>query len=395
MFFVTAYLGEAHGSAKSARDFARCLLAHCRDTNIVAPKSECFGGHAVGYALFEPVWHLQERAGGVPPRQSRGRRLLTALRDRLSLTERLSGLAGPGWKKSIGREVVVVNGWASIAYWRSVGVSARRCALIVRESPRHFDCKDRDIPLSRIIAELASFDMLIFVSKILQEEWTQLEELSAKPSFYFPNCCEEEEVERVSVNDCYGVRAGLGLTEKDLMVVCPGTIEGRKGQDIVLRKWQAILDECPNAWLLLLGNGITDFGKGLIRDISAGVFGPRITHLEAQPSAIAYIKAANLLLFPSRAEALPRTVLEAMAAGTPIISSSVDGIPELIEHDRSGWLFNPEDDVSMIAGIAAAVSEPDRAAAWAAEARRRYHELFSRKCQIDRTPELLSWLGVD
>lgn len=388
MFFVSAHLGEAHGSAKSARDFARSLLVHCTNTSIVCPRSESFPPELAGYALHDPVWYEEPAACR---KRAKGR--LGRMVGRLDLM--LTRLMRRGMmQQKMRREVVVVNGWASLGYWRSLGAPARRCALIVRESPRHFQYADRDVPVSRVTAELAQFDRLIFVSSRVQDEWLQYTELSGKPSFYFPNCCEEEEVARVSDADRKAIRAALDIAPDEAMAICPGTVEQRKGIDIVLKRWREILDKVPNARLVILGNGTKEFGVPLLKEVAAGSYGPQVTHVEAQPSAVAYISAADLLLFPTKAEALPRAVLEAMAAATPVVTTAVDGIPELIEHDRSGWLFELGDEEAMIAGVTAALNDRATAARWAHEARRRYHQEFSRKRQIERMSMLVSWLNA-
>jgi glycosyltransferase involved in cell wall biosynthesis len=295
----------------------------------------------------------------------------------------------------MGRDVVVVNGWGSINYWRSLEASAKRSVLIVRESPRHFQYVERNIPVPDVAEQFSSFDQLIFVSSIVRDEWMQMEALKGKPSFYFPNCCEEEEVSSVSAAEREEVRAGLGLSTEDKMVICPGTIEERKGIEVVLRRWEDIREQVPKAVLILLGNGTAQYGVPLLREVAVGGYGRGIIHVPAQRSAIPYICAADLLLFPSRAEALPRVVLEAMAAGTPVVASAVDGVPELIEHGRTGLLFDVADDQAMVAGVVSALTTPGHAVALGDAARVKYANEFSRQQHIQRMPELLSWLGID
>ncbi|MBK1631877.1 hypothetical protein CKO31_14260 [Thiohalocapsa halophila] len=386
MFYVSAYLGEAHGSAKSARDFAKALLAHCGDTRIVCPRTEFFDSSAAGYPLHEPIWYRTEA------RKRYGRGWVGRVRGRLDRSFR--HLMRSGMRRAMHREVVVVNGWASISYWRSLAAAPKRSALIVRESPRHFEYGTRGTPISQVIREFATFDQLIFVSRIGQEEWTRMPELSAKPSFCFPNCCEEEEVASVSSGERDAIRSGLGLSGDEKMIICPGAVEERKGIEIVLRNWKGIKKKLPTARLIILGKATPDYGLPLVEGVAAGKYGPSITHIAEQPSAIPYICAADMMLFPSRAEALPRVILEAMAAGTPVVASTADGIPELIDHNRTGLLFDWNEPESMVAGVVKALTEPTQAAAWADAARRRYDERFSRRRQMERMPALLSWLGV-
>ena len=69
----------------------------------------------------------------------------------------------------------------------------------------------------------------------------------------------------------------------------------------------------------------------------------KVEFIPHQPSAIEYIYAADVLLQPSRSEALPRTILEAMALKTPIVASDVDGIPELVEDDMKDIIISNND----------------------------------------------------
>ena len=131
MFFVTAFLGEPHGSAKSARDFARALPAVHGDVNIVSPFCEDFGTAVSGYRIPSPFWHEYPRER-VP--LSWWRRVPPAARDALKRIR---------IRRAMNNEVVIVNGWASIDYWKELAVkSYRESVVIVRESPRHFDEDD-------------------------------------------------------------------------------------------------------------------------------------------------------------------------------------------------------------------------------------------------------------
>jgi glycosyltransferase involved in cell wall biosynthesis len=381
MFLVTAYLGEPHGSAKSARDIARALLAVHDDVHIVSPRVEHFDESVVGHALAAPVWHKYPRRG---THGSTERGLLSSARDgyrRLAISRAAAG------------HIVVVNGWASYRYWKQLAVKGHQhSVIIVRESPRHFEGGDRPEKLEALLSGLSEFDRLIFVSDRLREEWSQFTKLTGKPTFYLPNCCEEEDVARVCQLDRQEVRHRLGMARDELILICPGTIEKRKGQDIVLESWRAVLDAIPNARLVLLGDGGTDWGKIIAADIDRGKFGGRVSRIPSQPCALEHLYAADVLLCPSRAEAMPRTVLEGMALGMPIVATNVDGIPELVEAGVSGLLFHPTDASGMLERLHFIATHCEQARQLGAEARRRYATAFSRARQIERTRDLLTWL---
>lgn len=72
-----------------------------------------------------------------------------------------------------------------------------------------------------------------------------------------------------------------------------------------------------------------------------------------------YMKAATLLVLPSRWEGLPNVVLEAMSHGLPVIATAVDGSKELITEGQTGWLVPPGSVSQLAAKIAEALDRPD------------------------------------
>ena len=79
---------------------------------------------------------------------------------------------------------------------------------------------------------------------------------------------------------------------------------------------------------------------------------------------------ADLFVCASDVESLPRTVLEAMAWETPVLATSVFGLPELIDDGKTGWLCEPRDITALAAGIDRALStSPERKAQIARDSR--------------------------
>ena len=64
-----------------------------------------------------------------------------------------------------------------------------------------------------------------------------------------------------------------------------------------------------------------------------------------------YLKAFDLFVLPSIKEGMPWTVLEAMAAGLPIVAAKVGGVPEMIENGKSGILVEPQNPQELVAAI--------------------------------------------
>jgi 2-deoxystreptamine N-acetyl-D-glucosaminyltransferase/2-deoxystreptamine glucosyltransferase len=74
----------------------------------------------------------------------------------------------------------------------------------------------------------------------------------------------------------------------------------------------------------------------------------------------------DLLVLATRYEELPSVLIEAMAAGLPVIASRVGGIPALVDHDVNGLLVPPGDPAALAAAISRVLTEPGTAARLAA-----------------------------
>lgn len=83
------------------------------------------------------------------------------------------------------------------------------------------------------------------------------------------------------------------------------------------------------------------------------------------------LSSAGIFCFPSEIDHAPNAVLEAMAAGLPVVSLAVGAIPEMVVHGETGLLLEPGDDRGLLAALRALLDDPDRARAMGAAGRRR------------------------
>ena len=107
-----------------------------------------------------------------------------------------------------------------------------------------------------------------------------------------------------------------------------------------------------------------------------------------------YFRQASLLALPTREDNCPMTVLEAMAAGVPVLAANVGGVPELIENGRTGLFCDPLDSASMRDGLARLIENRDWARQLAAaaklEARQRFHPLAVAQRHMEIYREVLA-----
>ncbi|MDB6016923.1 MAG: hypothetical protein JWR19_1412 [Pedosphaera sp.] len=107
-----------------------------------------------------------------------------------------------------------------------------------------------------------------------------------------------------------------------------------------------------------------------------------------------YLKTATMLALPSLEDNCPMVVLEAMAAGVPVLAAKVGGLPDLIEDGKNGLFCNPLEADSMAVGVQRILDNPQMARALAQTAkqmaRERFHPLFIAQRHVEIYREVLS-----
>lgn len=166
------------------------------------------------------------------------------------------------------------------------------------------------------------------------------------------------------------LRARLGLEARHLMVLTPATICARKGQrDLVAAAMR--LKAHDGMRFLMVGDAVDPYARRLRRDLAR--LPPGVVRLvPAQADMAPWYQAADMVALPTRGEAAPRVVLEALAAGLPLVVAPVDGVPEQVRGPGDGALFCPPGDGAALAAALSRLAAADMRARLAAAARRRF-----------------------
>ena len=149
--------------------------------------------------------------------------------------------------------------------------------------------------------------------------------------------------------DTGALRASLGLTKQDLVVGEVAKLWEGKGHDVLLKAVASIAQRAPSLRVVLVGEGGLRPRLEALAD-SLGIRN-RVVFTGFHGDVAAITQVMDIAVLPSLFEGMGRAVIEAQAAGKPVIGSRVGGIPDLIRQNVTGLLVEPGD----VSGLASAI----------------------------------------
>lgn len=160
----------------------------------------------------------------------------------------------------------------------------------------------------------------------------------------------------VSESQVEALRSSLRLSSGARCVLCVGTLSPKKGQDILLNAMARVRRQVMDAIALLVGEGPAR--ENLERQAAALGLSDAIRFCGDEDDVWTYLRLASVLVVPSRYESMPNVLLEAMAAGLPVVASETGGIPEAIVQGQTGTLVPTEDTGAFADAIVRHLTDP-------------------------------------
>jgi len=155
--------------------------------------------------------------------------------------------------------------------------------------------------------------------------------------------------------------------QRNLLAV--GNLIPTKGQELILRAMARLMPAFPQLWCQFIGEGAD---RGRLESLSKELgiaerveFMGRRTRAEVAEA----MQACSVFVLPSNSEGLGCVYLEAMACGKPVIACRGQGIEEIIDHGKNGWLVPPDSLDELATTLSAVLEAPDLSAAAGAAGR--------------------------
>jgi glycosyltransferase involved in cell wall biosynthesis len=161
----------------------------------------------------------------------------------------------------------------------------------------------------------------------------------------------------------------LGVPQDALLLLNVGVVEPRKGQGPLIASVERIRRAHPGLLLAVVGQHPSPYGLALDELVERNGLGDAVRLVPIQRDPTPWFHAADLFVNSSDVESLPRSILEAVSCGLPVLASDVFGAREMITDAESGWLFEANDTDALTAALLRALDTPaERRAEMAATA---------------------------
>lgn len=154
------------------------------------------------------------------------------------------------------------------------------------------------------------------------------------------------------------VRRELGVTDGPLLVTVARLTE-QKGHRDLIEALALLRDQWPQLQCVCVGDGELKIQlEALAADRGLSSM---CRFVGSRDDVMEFYAAADVVVQPSHSEGFPFVILEALAMGKPVIATSVNGVPEVIEHLKTGLLVKARDVAGLADAIQSLLEHPERA----------------------------------
>jgi glycosyltransferase involved in cell wall biosynthesis len=190
-------------------------------------------------------------------------------------------------------------------------------------------------------------------------------------------------------------RSNEGFAPTDVLFVCVAGLRAQKNPALLLEAFHRGLASDPRAHLLFVGRGALK--SELERQIGALGLQKRVHLLGLRSDVPEILNAADVFVLSSDYEGNPLSVMEAMAAGKPMVCTAVGGVPELVADGKCGLLVPPRDVKALAGAIRYMLENPEARKSMGEASTRRAVERFDLRVMTEayenlyRTAIAKSW----
>ena len=234
--------------------------------------------------------------------------------------------------------------------------------------------------LERVLSRLTR--VVINVSESQAREGAALRLFRPGQGVVIVNGVDVDEIDRLATSEPIS-RMSLGLSADALVIGCVTRFDQIKATSSLLEAVRCLVAQVPRIHLVLVGGGAED--RALRARVVAGGLAGHVTFLNFLPRAPRALPMFDVYVSASHREGLPLAVLEAMAAGIPVVATRVAGHVDVVEQGITGLFAHPDDVGDLAVQVARLLGDAPLRRRMGAAGRARIERLFSADRMVAQT----------
>jgi glycosyltransferase involved in cell wall biosynthesis len=231
------------------------------------------------------------------------------------------------------------------------------------------------LALERIAAK--SGDLIIAVNEHQRRMAVELGVEAAEKTCTIPNGID---LSPFGHADRDAIRRKLGFDSSAVLIGAVGRMEAPKGFPYLLRAIPEVVRSIPSAQFIIAGDG--ELRPELENEARRAGIADRAHFIGFQRDVPDLLAGLDIFTQPSLWEGLPISLIEALAAGKPIVATDIEGNREIVDDGRTGLIVPPGDSRALAAAIVSLASDPARAKRLGRSARTAALERFSERRMV-------------
>lgn len=260
------------------------------------------------------------------------------------------------------------------------------CRLFLRRPPFLVTGQRSLIPTGRSLdfrAQQATrnwADRVVAVSRAVKDELHETEIIADEKVVVIQNGIDLSRFSPPEDGEREKARAEWNIGPNTLVIGAVGRFHGPKGLKFLVEAFQSGLRRFPDRVLVLAGDGPD--AEDLKAQVERLGLTEKVRFLGFQKDPRPLFPGFDIYVLPSLKEGSPNALLEAMGRRCACVASAVGGVPEALEHEKSGLLVPPGDPGALGDGLALLADDAELRSRYAAAARTRVEEYFDLKKMI-------------
>lgn len=251
------------------------------------------------------------------------------------------------------------------------GILAGVRTMVHTDHARHFPDRWRYMFAERVLSRFVY--RVVGVSDDTSRNLVKYEKISPRKIVTIPNGISGH-VYDVRI-DREAKRRELGIAPDAKILGFASRLEPQKGVPYLLDAMPEIIRRVPQVLLLIVGQGREQ--SALERQVSELGIEQHVRFLGVRFDMPELLGLFDVMVLPSVWEGLPMIILEAMAAGCPVVATSVGGVPTAVRNEETGLLMKPGNPHAIVEAVSGLLNDGNRRERFGAAARRVFAQQFT------------------